>query len=155
LADGDTFTDSNYFKRFCYPQVSLEDAILEVVDDDGSVYSDVPAENTFPVVWLPGTSGVLAAGDTYDDTNMALDIAETYGGYATFVQISNYDSNDDCRVRLNGSTSAVLTVQNASTQVFDSGDIAITSIEFDNSASGASTVNSVQVILGVKSVSNS
>jgi hypothetical protein len=42
LKDGTTFTDSNYWKRFAYPQVSKEQAIVEVVSDDGSVYVDGP-----------------------------------------------------------------------------------------------------------------
>src|SRR4051812_36978284 len=47
LKDGDTFTDCNYYKRYCYPQVSLDKAILTLVTDDGSIYSDVSQENTF------------------------------------------------------------------------------------------------------------
>ena len=47
LKDGDTFTDNNYWKRFAFPQVGREFAFIEVVTDDGSVYSDVPEENTF------------------------------------------------------------------------------------------------------------
>ncbi len=49
LSDGETFSDCNYWKRFAYPQVSYEQAIVEVVSDDGSVYSDVEEENTFVV----------------------------------------------------------------------------------------------------------
>lgn len=155
LSDGDTFTDSNYYKRYAFPAVSLDDAILEVVTDDGSVYSDDPSENTFPVVWKPGTSGSLGAGDTYDDTNMYLDVVGTYGGHAVFCQISNGDGSDSCKVRLNGSTNAVLTLAAGETQIFDNNDLSISYIEFDNSASGASTVNPVEVLLSIKSVSNS
>lgn len=155
LADGETFTDSNYWKQFAYPQVALADAFIEVVTDDGSVYSTVAAENVFPVVWLPGTDGVIGAGDDYEDTNMSLDIVDTYGAPAQFVQIQNTDSSDSVQVRLNGSTDAVFTLDASSTQIFNPGDLIVTKIEFDNSASGAASVGSVQVILSIKSASNS
>lgn len=157
LADGQTFTDCNYWKRFAYPQVSLENAIVEVVTDDGSVYSDDASENSYPVVWNPGAAsdGILVAGDTYADTGMTLDIVGTYGTHATFVQLSNSDASQDCQVKLNGSSSAVFTLQANSTQIFNSGDLSITSIAFDNSTSGAANVDVVQVILSLRSVCTS
>lgn len=157
LTDGQTFTDSNYWKKFAYPQMSLDQAFIEVVTDDGSVYSENESENTYPVVWLPGASddGILVAGDTYDDDGMSLDIMTTYGGPAVFVQLQNIDSSHAARVKLNGSSTAVFTLDANTTQVFNSGDIAISSIAFDNSLTGASNVNKVEVILSVKSVSNS
>lgn len=155
LKDGETFTDSNYWKRFAYPQVSKEDAFIEVVTDDGSVYSDVESENVYPVIWTPGASGLIASSKTYTDTNMSLDIVATYGGPAVFVQIQNMDSSNAVKVKLNGSTSAILTLQANSTQIFNSGDLVISKIEFDNSFSGAAQVDYVEVLLSVKSVSNS
>lgn len=155
LKDGETFTDSNYWKRFAYPQVSLADAFIEVVTDDGSTYSDVPSENVFPVVWAPGTDGLIASGDTYTDTNMSLDIVATYGGPAMFVQIQNLDSGNAIKVKLNGSANAIVTVQANSTQIFNNNDLVINKIEFDNSFSGAAQVDYVEVLLSVKSVSNS
>lgn len=155
LKDGETFTDSNYWKRFAYPQVALDVAFIEVVTDDGSVYSDVDAENVYPIVWAPGTDGVIASGDTYTDTNMSLDILTTYGGSAKFVQIQNTDSSNAVKIKLNGSADAILTLQANSTQIFNSGDLIINKIEFDNSFSGAAEVNAVEVVLSVKSVSNS
>lgn len=155
LKDGETFTDSNYWKRFAYPQVSLADAFIEVVTDDGSVYSDVESENVYPVIWTPGTNGLIASNKTYTDTNMSLDIVATYGGPAVFVQIQNTDSSNAVKVKLNGSTSAILTLQANSTQIFNSGDLVISKIEFDNSFSGAAQVDYVEVLLSVKSVSNS
>jgi len=155
LNDGETFTDSNYYKRFCYPQVSYQDAILEVVSDDGTVWSDVESENTYPVVWLPGAAGtgVVGIGETYTDDNMSLDIVATYGAAARFVQLQNTDTSDAIKVRLNGT--AVFTLDKASVQAFEPGDMSVTKIEFDNSFSGAAQVSSVEVLLGVKSVSNS
>lgn len=48
LKDGDTFTDVNYWKRFAYPQVPLDQAFIEVVSDDGAPYTDLASENVAP-----------------------------------------------------------------------------------------------------------
>lgn len=151
LVDGQTFTDCNYWKQFAYPAMSLDQAFIVVLVDDGSTYSSDPDENTFPVVWYPGTAGVIGAGIGPAGVNMALDIVSTYGGPAQFVQIQNTDASHPVKVRLNGSTSAVFTLGTSSTQIFNHDDLIITKIEFDNSASGTSAVNAVDVILSVKS----
>lgn len=148
LVDGETFTDSNYYKRFAYPQVSLEDAILEVVTDDGSVYSDVASENTYPKVYDITAAGV----STYED-NQA-DIATDTGGYAVFTQIKNKSASQAVRVRLNGSASAIFDLDADTTQVFNTGDLAITLVEIDNSDSGATDAD-IQILVSVKSVNNS
>lgn len=147
LADGETFTDSNYWKRFAYPQVSLADAFIEVVTDDGSVYSDVESENTFPVVYNLD----LTHGTSYTD-NVA-DILGDYNSSANFVQITN-QSNTACKVKLNGSASAIFDLAGGDTQVFNNGDLQITKLEFANTTSGGSDVT-VQVIASLKSVLNS
>ena len=155
LTDGTTFTDCNYWKKFAYPQVPYNEAFIEVVTDDGSVYSDIPSENTYPVVFRPGTSGVIADNAGPDDTNMTLDITGTYGGFASFVQITNSDSSDSVQVRLNGLSGATFTLAADSTQIFNAGDLSISEIAFDNSASGAGEVDSVEVLLSIRSVCNS
>ena len=155
LKDGQTFTDSNYWKQFAYPQLPLDQAFIEVVTDDGSVFSYVESENVYPVVWKPGTAGVIGAGDAPTDTNMTLDIVDTYGSPAMFVQIKNEDSSNPIKVKLNGSTNAVLTVAASTHQIFNYNDLVVTKLEFDNSASGTSEVDYVEVILSVKSKSNS
>lgn len=147
LADGETFTDCNYWKRFAYPQVSLEEAFIEVVTDDGSVYSDVEAENVYPIV----ESIVATAGTTWTDNEF--DIMTTHGGPALFTQIKG-DSSQAVRVRLNGSTSAVFDLAAGSTQIFNAGDLSISKIEIDNTASGA-TDATIEVIVSVKSTCNS
>jgi len=154
LTDGETFTDSNYYKQYAYPQCSLEDAFLEVVTDDGSYYSDVESENVYPVVWLPGADGIIGAGDDDSDDNMTLDIVDTYGAPAMFVQIQNTDSGS-VQVILNGSATATFTLDGSSTQIFNAGDLVVTSIAFDNSASGAGAIDAVEVILSIKSRNNS
>ena len=40
LVDGEEFTDCNYWKRFTEDEMGAESAFIEVVTDDGSVYSD-------------------------------------------------------------------------------------------------------------------
>lgn len=144
LFDGDTFTDCNYWKRFAYPQVPLSEAFIEVVTDDGSVYSDVSEENTFPRVY----NIVVASGSEFD--NNEADILGDNGGYAAFVQITNKGSNDvDCRI--NDVEDAVITIGSGETQVFNSGDLLISKLNFEET-DGATTV---QVLVSVKSACNS
>ena len=147
LMDGDTFTDCNYWKRFAYPQVSADAAFIEVVTDDGSVYSDVASENTFPKVY----DLIIAAGTDFEDN--VVDILGDTGGHAVFVQISNQGSAA-VRVRINGTADAVFDLGSSETQVFNSGDLSVTKLEFINSVSGGSDAD-VQVLLSVKSVCNS
>ena len=51
LLDGETFTDCNYWKKFAYPQVPYDQAFIEVVSDDGSIYSEIEEENNYPMVY--------------------------------------------------------------------------------------------------------
>lgn len=147
LVDGTTFTDCNYWKRFAYPQVPLEYQIVEVLDDDGSIYSDIAGENTFPKVY----NITCAAGSIYS-ANVA-DILTDTGGYATFVQITNLGSST-LSVKINGQSGAIFSLNGGDTQVFNAGDLTITNLSFDNSASGA-VETSVQVICAVRSICNS
>jgi len=147
LMDGTTFTDCNYWKQFAYPQVPESEAIVEVVSDDGSIWSSIESENTFPKVYSLSCAG----GSTY--TSNVADILGDTGGYATFIQITNNGSND-VSVKINGLSSAIFTLGNGDTQVFNNGDLTITQLAIDNSASGASTAV-VQIICAVKSMCNS
>lgn len=158
LVDGESFTDCNYYKRFAPYNAttnpggcSLEQAILTITTDDGSTYSDVPGENTYPLV----STLSIVAGTTYTDTGNYVDILGTTGGYATFAQITNSHASQDIQVRLNGATTAVFTLEHASTQVFNAGDLSISKIEVDNSTSGAIGPVGVEIILSVRSVCNS
>jgi hypothetical protein len=151
LIDGETFTDCNYWKRFAYPQVPYGEAIVEVVTDDGSVYSDIAAENVYPKVY----NVEVVVGTTYTDTANIVDVAGDTGGYAVFAQITNQEAAGDIRMRINGVSDAVMDLPADSTQVFNAGDLSISKIEFDNSASGAATDVTVQVVLSVRSSCNS
>lgn len=147
LKDGDEFTDCNYWKRFAYPQVPMSDAFIEVVSDDGSIYSDNPEENTYPKVY----DLTVANGSSY--TANVVDITGDTGGYAVFVQIANQGSTN-VKVRLNGVTNAIFDLGASETQVFNSGDLSITKLEFANTVSGGSSTN-IQVLVSIRSVCNS
>lgn len=154
LKDGETFTDCNYWKRFAYPQATLEDAFITVVSDDGSSYVD-GGDNTFPVTWLPGAAedGIIVGGDGPSDTNMSYDVLSTHGGAATFTQIKNLDNSNSVQVTINDT--ATFTLEANSDQIFNNGDIAITKLAFDNTASGASSVSTVEVLFGIPSICTS
>lgn len=147
LKDGEQFTDCNYWKRFAYPQCALADAFIEVVTDDGSVYSDVEGENTYPRVYNLSVTN----GSTY--TSNVVDILGTTGGSAVFVQIAN-QGNTAVKVRLNGTANAIFDLGAGETQVFNNGDLAVNKLEFANTVSGGST-SAVQVLASVKSIVNS
>jgi hypothetical protein len=149
LSDGETFTDCNYYKRYAYPQVELEQAILTVVTDDGSIYSDDSTENTYPKVY----DLVCLANSQFAD-NQA-DILTDTGGHAVFVQLTNTHASADVAVRLNGVSDAVFTLEAGTTQVFNAGDLAVTLIEVANTASGILETVTVEALCSVKSVCNS
>lgn len=144
LKDGDTFTDCNYWKRFAYPQVSYDQAIVEVVTDDGSIYSDVEEENTF----LYANSFTLAT--SYNDTNL-VNFVSTYGAPAKFLQVTNTHGSIALTFELNGDTNAVLTLAAGESQIFNSGDINITMIRLKSASSNGTAT----VIASVKSAVNS
>lgn len=147
LKDGETFTDCNYWKRFAYPQVPLKHAFIEVVTDDGSVYSDNPDENTYPQM----TTISAVGGTTFADNEY--DILGTTGGHAVFTQITNNGAGA-VQVRLNGLTGATFTLAASATQIYNNGDLVVTKIQIDNSASGAADAD-VDVQVAVRSVCNS
>lgn len=151
LNDGDTFTDCNYWKRFAYPQVPLEFAFIEVVTDDGSIYSDNPDENTFPVTIGGGAPYTVAIADTFA-TNF-VDIVATYGSYAVFTQIKNLGTlaTQDIQVQLNGSASAIFTLAAGDTQIFNMGDLTVTHLAFQ----GGTADTDIEIILSLRSVCNS
>lgn len=148
LKDGDSFTDCNYWKRFAYPQVPLDQAFITVTTDDGSVYSDVAEENTFPVVY----DVEVGADSDYGD-NDVVDFVTDHGNAAVFVQIANQGSTA-VKVRLNGVATAIFDLGSSETQVFNSGDLQVTMLEFANTVSGGSA-SDVQVLASVRSVCNS
>jgi len=149
LVDGETFTDCNYWKKFAYPQVSLEHAIVSVLTDDGSVYSDVASENVYPKVYDLS----VAAGSAFED-NQADVIGDT-GGFATFTQITNTHGSQDVRIRLNGQATAIFDLAFGESQIFNAGELSVSLIEVSNDTSGAAGPVLIQILMSVKSVCNS
>jgi hypothetical protein len=145
LFDGSTFTDVNYWKRFAYPQVPLDQAFIVVLSDDGSVWSDDQAENTYPLTFGGATAYNVLTTDTFS-TNF-IDILGTYSSFATFVQITNFGtaSTQNIKVQLNGSTNAVMQLAFGDTQVFNTGDLSVTKLAFQ----GGSVNTTIQVVLSL------
>jgi len=138
LLDGATFTDSNYWKRYAYPQVPYDQAIVETVTDDGSVWADNPVgARTF------GVASTFTPAAAYNTTNV-IDYLSTYGSYAKYVQISTTGANTTCRI--NGSVE--LTVTTSASQIFNPGDLDIAKLEFKGSGA------TVSVFAAVASVQN-
>lgn len=151
IADGTTFTDCNYWKRFAVPAVSSDDAFIEVLTDDGSIYSDIPSENNYPVV----TSVTVHSDEVFADN--VIDIAGDTGSYAAFVQMTNSGSagTGDVLVKLNGNSSAILQLNGGTTQVFNAGDVSITQLAFQPQATGFTGPANIEIIYSVMSVCNS
>jgi hypothetical protein len=120
LKDGDQFTDCNYWKQFAYPQVALEFAFIEVVTDDGSVYSEVESENTF----AKGATVTL----TTSLADTVVDFVATYGGTAKMLMVQNLDNSATVTGELNGDTNVTFTLAHNETQIFNNGDLAITKL---------------------------
>lgn len=125
LVDGETFDDCNYWKQFAYPQVEWEKAFIEVVTDDGSVYSDIPEENTF------------AAGATVTTTALyadnAIDFVGTYGGPASMLMVQNLGAGA-MYGELNGDSNVTFHLAANATQIFNHGDLAITELRLKGDA---------------------
>lgn len=141
LKDGDTFVDCNYWKRFAYPQVPLEEAFIEVVEDDGTVYSDQISDNTYPRVYNIETS----PGSGF--TQNKADIQGDSGSFALFAQMTNRSHTDDVRVRLNGIDTAIIDLPAGSTQTFNVGEVTIGLLEVENASENPVEV---QVIVSIR-----
>jgi hypothetical protein len=147
LNDGDVFTDCNYWLRFNVADDPCH-GFIEVLFNDGSIFSDVASENTFPTIYSP--YNVLTT-DTFA-TN-SIDILGGLGGAAIFVEMTNNGTiaNQDIKVQLNGSSSAVMTLAHGATQIFNAGDLSITKLAF----LGGVANTTLQIILSVNVVCNS
>lgn len=132
LKDGEQFTDCNYWKRFAYPQVSYDRAFITVVDDDGSVYSDIPEENTF-------AKGATVTLTTALSGNV-IDFVTDYGGPARFLQVQNLDGTKSVTGELNGDVNVTFHLGPNESQIFNNGDLAITLLRLKTSA-GTSSAN--------------
>ena len=153
VVDGTTFTDCNYWKQFAVPQVSANDAFIEVLEDDGSVYSSIASENTYPVV----ANIDLAAGKTLTSSGSIIDIAGTTGNFASFMQLTNNGvvaSGNAVDVMLNGSSGAIFVLEAGSTQGFNGGDVSINRVAVAPHAGSAGSFT-VEALYSVVSQCNS
>lgn len=146
LKDGEVFVDCNYWKRFSYPNAPLEEAFIEVVEDDGTVYSDVVSNNTYPKVYDISAS----AGSGFSDNRA--DIEGDSGSFALFAQITNKSESESVRVRINGLDSAIIDLGAGTTQMFNVGEMTIGMLEVENV--GAETVQ-VQIVVSIRVVATS
>lgn len=146
LMDGETFVDCNYWKRFAYPSLSLEEAFIEVVEDDGTIYSDYLENNTYPRVY-----DISALANSQFEENK-VDIMGDTGSFALFTQITNKNESDEVKVRINGMNSAVITLPSGSTQSFDAGELSVGSLEIANDSENQVEV---QILLSIKVVATS
>lgn len=140
LSDGETFTDCNYWKRFAYPQVALEFAFIEVTTDDGSVYSDIPEENTFAA----GATETLSTAFS----GTVIDFVTDYGGAARFLQVQNLDGTIGIDGELNGDVDVTFHLNAGETQIFNNGDLAITMLRLksDSGTPDASWIASIRSV---------
>lgn len=138
VADGTTFTDCNYWKRFAYPAVPETEAFIEVLTDDGSIYSNVESENVYPQV----NTGTIASG-----ASTTIDFT-TNGGYAVFSQITA--NSGTMNVALNGLSGATFPLTAGQTQIFNHGDLVLSSLVLESTNN---TVN-YQIISSLQSVCN-
>lgn len=149
LKDGEEFTDCNYWKRFAYPQTSLENAFIEVVYDDGTDYVDsdprAPQPNNFPKVY-----DITAAGNSDYSDNTA-NIKGDTGGFAVFIQITN-KGEDAVKIKLNNLSNAVFDLPALSTQQFQAGDVNVGVIQVKND--NPDPVD-VQILVSVAIIPNS
>lgn len=120
LKDGETFTDCNYWKKFTAEQMGEEFAFIEVVSDDGSVFSYDPDENVRAV----GNTETLTTN--FADTE--IDFVNTYGGPAKFLQVKNLDTTINVEGQLNGDANVTFTLGPGETQIFNNGDLMITKL---------------------------
>lgn len=131
-------------KRFTYAVTgNLETAFIEVVSDDGSIYSDVMEENTFTV-------GATAALTTSFSATV-VDFVTTYGGPARFLSVQNLDASIKITGELSGDTNVTFVVAAGETFMFNQGDMAITMLRL-KSASGTP---SASWIASIRSTFNS
>jgi hypothetical protein len=144
LKDGEIFTDCNYWKRYAYPQVSLEAAFIEVLEDDGIQYLDFQKTN-FPKVY-----DISAAPESNYEDNQANILGDTRGS-AVFAQITN-KSEEPVKIKLNNLSDAIFDLPAGHTQVFNAGDVSIGLIQVKNESE--SNVD-VQIVVSIEVISNS
>jgi len=147
LADGETFTDCNYWKQFAYPQTTKALAFVEVVTDDGSVWANGSSSNVVDSDTLTG-----AAGSIYSTAGNTWDIEAEHDSYAIYTRIINTAATGTVNIQLNDT--AIFSLGGGEEMVFDIGDLAITKVAVGNNSSGA-VDSPIEVIALIQSICTS
>lgn len=148
LRDGETFTDVNFYKRYTTASLPANEAFLELVSDDGSVWVDNSQDNSFPKSYTL----TVAAGSAFSAN--VVDILGDNGSAAVFTLIQVTTTGTAPTFRFNGKSDATLTIEDGTTKVFDKGDLLISKLEIDNTQSGNATTT-VTVFVSIKAVAKS
>lgn len=146
LKDGQTFTGSNYWKRYIFPNTSADLAFLVMLEDDGSAWYDKADINNIPKVYK------LTVIDGTDFPDNLIDIQGDTNSFADFVQIAN-QSDDPVQIRLNGVDSAIFDLGAKEVQVFNVGDLNIQKIEakLPEGSSGSVSLQVISAIVVIES----
>lgn len=131
LADGAQFTDCNYWMRFAYPNVPLEQAFIAVVTDDGIPYSTIGNEPSSKAVAFQITTSGTASHN----------FLTTDGGYADSLTIT---CNQAGVITLNGGSTSI-TLYTGEVISFPSGEANVTSIAVSGTGGSMSVVGTVKV----------
>jgi len=132
LKDGDTFIDCNYWKRFTYPTIPYNEAFIEVVSDDGSVYVDGKDSTSVKTY----TKALLTA-TTHTTANNILDVVGDNGGPFKWASIT---TDRDVTVRINGVAASDFVVALGTTHTFNNGDVLISRLTFANASGSTANV---------------
>jgi hypothetical protein len=127
LHDGDIFTACNYWKRFAFPNVSLEDAIVNVLVDDNVPYSTAVAFSDssapYAAVVPVGTTVYFGTSDFAAPSSANV----STGTVATQLTLVN-NSGVAATVTLNGSASAVLSLAAGEMITFAHNEFAVSTL---------------------------
>jgi hypothetical protein len=137
LKDGERFTDCNYWKRFAYPQVPYNEAFIEVVTDDGSVYIDGQ-----PSSFVRTYTESVTAGTDFDDGYTDVDIYGDNSGYATWAIIT---PDVTIQVQVNGVETSQFSITGGTSYTFNVGEILLSSLQLARSASSGTATVTVQL----------
>jgi len=140
---GETFSGSNYYKRFTYDgmiangvdaTVAANEAILLVTVDDGLPFSETLTAPNNPRVYHTVVVGGAA---------QELDFVTDLGGPAEFMTV---ETDGDLSIYLNGDTDARIDIDANSSYSFAYGELLINTLTITNRTSGGGTTN-VQTIV--------
>jgi len=157
LADGATFVDVNYWKRFAFPTLPVDQAFIVVISDDGSPWYEDSINNSFDKIYTPtindNTQGENPSGSHYSSSNF-IDVIGDNGSPAISAMFYLTGSGTYPTFYFNGLTPGVVIPLNTSL-FLDVGEFPITNIAIDNTQTFHAALNSVEIILIISNVARS